>query len=133
MPELALPDWLPAAALGLVLVASLARGLALRTRGVKAYGFGFKPEVQQAAERFWTIAVGLVAATALISWLAPHWEKALGRPDWSLSALQRWLAAFALIAGAVIVLAGQQAMGASWWFAGCFACPAIRSLSGCSP
>lgn len=114
MPNFILPNWLPAGALGLVLVASLARGLVQRGAGIKCYGFGFKPEVQQVAERFWKAAVVLVTAAALIAWLAPHWEAAQGRPDWSHATTQRWLAAFALISGVLIVLAGQHAMGASW-------------------
>lgn len=114
MSDVVPPQWLPAGALGLVLLSSVARGLISRATGVQSYGFGFKPEIQQIAERFWKLAVALVAASAVIAWLAPHWEPALGRPGWPYSTPQLWVAACALIVGMLIVLAGQQSMGASW-------------------
>lgn len=114
MTDLLLPNWLPAGALALVLTASVVRGLVLRSAGVETYGFGFKPEIQKVAERFWKAAVLLVAGAALIAWLAPHWEAALGRPEWSHTPRQGWIAASMLMIGALIVLVGQQSMGASW-------------------
>jgi protein-S-isoprenylcysteine O-methyltransferase Ste14 len=114
MPDFALPYALPAAALAVVMLASIARGLALRARGVLAYGFSFRPEIQKAAERFWKLAVILVAAATFVACFAPEWEPALGRPDWSYTVLQRWIAGAILLIGAVFVLAGQHAMGASW-------------------
>lgn len=114
MADFVPPQWLPAAALGLVLLSSVVRALISRAAGVQSYGFGFRPEIQQVAERFWKLAVLLVAASALIAWLAPHWERALGRPAWSCSTPQHWIASCALIVGMLIVLAGQHSMGASW-------------------
>ena len=97
MSDVGPPQWLPAGALGLVLLSSVARGLISRATGVQSYGFGFKPEIQQVAERFWQLAVALVASSALIAWLAPHWGPALGRPAWSYSTPQHWLASCALM------------------------------------
>ena len=114
MSDVVPPPWLPAGALGLVLLSSVVRGLISRAAGVQSYGFGFRPEIQQVAERFWKVAVALVAASALIAWLAPQWEPALGRPDWSQTHPLRWIASLVLIVGALTVLAGQQLMGASW-------------------
>lgn len=114
MSDFILPNWLPAGALGVVLFASFARGLVLCAKGVASYGFGFKPELQQVAERFWKAAVVLVAASALIAWLAPQWEPALGRPGWSHDTPLQWIAGLILIVGALIVVASQQSMGASW-------------------
>jgi protein-S-isoprenylcysteine O-methyltransferase Ste14 len=105
---------MPAATLAVVFLASIVRGLTMRAQGVKAYGFGFKSKIQSAAERFWTAAVVLIGASALIAWLAPQWENTLGRPTWSHGTDQRWAAAAALTIGALIVLAGQQTMGPSW-------------------
>lgn len=112
MPDL--PSWLPAASLVLLLTASVARGVALRRQGVQSYGFGHNSNVQGVAERFWKLAVGLLAACALIAWLAPQWETSLGRPSWSYDERLRWAGAAFQIIGVLIVLAGQQAMGLSW-------------------
>lgn len=114
MTDFLLPDWLPAGALTLVMAASVVRGLVLRSAGITSYGFGFKPEIQRVAEKFWKAAVLLVAAAALIAWLAPQWEAVLGRPEWSRTLHQQWIAGCMTILGVLIVLAGQQAMGASW-------------------
>lgn len=114
MSDVVPPQWLPAGALGLVLLSSVARGLISRAAGVQSYGFGFRPETQQVAERFWKVAVVSVAASALIAWLAPHWEPALGRPDWSQIPPLRWIASLVLIVGTLIVVAGQQSMGGYW-------------------
>lgn len=109
-----LPAWLPAATFGIVMAASVMRGLMLRSRGVEAYGFSYRSSIQQATERFWKLAVALIASAILIGWFAPQWEQALGRPAWASAAATRWLAALLLLGGGLIVLAGQQAMGASW-------------------
>lgn len=108
------PLWLPAACIALVLLASLVRGLMLRRAGVRAYGFGHKDHVQAVAERFWKLAVALLAGAVLIAWLAPAWEPALGRPAWSAWPVLRWLAAGIFVVSVVLILAAQATMGASW-------------------
>jgi len=108
------PHWLPVATLGVVLAASVWRGVALRQAGVRAYSFDHKGAIQRVAERFWKLAVALLAAAALIAWLAPGIEPALGRPVWSEAPALRWTATGLLALSALVVLGAQAAMGASW-------------------
>jgi protein-S-isoprenylcysteine O-methyltransferase Ste14 len=58
--------------------------------------------------------VGLLAAAALIAWLAPGIEPALGRPAWSDTPALRWIAAAVMALSTILILAAQAAMGASW-------------------
>jgi protein-S-isoprenylcysteine O-methyltransferase Ste14 len=86
----------------------------LRRAGVRAYGFDHKGAIQAVAERFWKLAVALLAAAALIAWLAPGIELSLGRPDWSETPALRWIAAGVMLLATLLILVAQAAMGASW-------------------
>jgi protein-S-isoprenylcysteine O-methyltransferase Ste14 len=90
------------------------RGLLLRRAGVRAYGFDHNGAIQAVAERFWKLAVALLAAAALIAWLAPGIEPALGRPDWSMTPPLRWIAAGMMLLATLLIFAAQATMGASW-------------------
>jgi protein-S-isoprenylcysteine O-methyltransferase Ste14 len=108
------PLWFPVACLAVVLAASVLRGVMLRRAGVRAYGFDHKGAIQAVAERFWKLAVALLAAAALIAWLASGIEPSLGRPDWSETPALRWIAAGVMALSTLLILAAQAAMGASW-------------------
>ena len=108
------PLWFPAACLAVVLAASVLRGVMLRRAGVRAYGFDHKGAIQAVSERFWKLAVGLLAAAALIAWLEPEIEPTLGRPAWSDMPTLRWIAAGVIALSTLLILAAQAAMGASW-------------------
>lgn len=108
------PLWFPVACLAVVLAASALRGVMLRRIGVRAYGFDHEGAIQAVAERFWKLAVALLVAAALLAWLAPEIEPALGRPDWSQAPPLRWIAAGVLAISTLLILAAQAAMGASW-------------------
>jgi protein-S-isoprenylcysteine O-methyltransferase Ste14 len=109
------PDWMPFAVLTFIIAWSALRvWLVARQSGVSAYGFGRHAAIQGVAERLWRLAVLSALALALVAWLAPAWEAALGRPDWALAAPLRWLSA-ALFVGAILIIAvAQIQMGASW-------------------
>jgi protein-S-isoprenylcysteine O-methyltransferase Ste14 len=97
-----------------VLAASVLRGVMLRRAGIRAYAFDHKGAIQAVAERFWKLAVALLAAAALIAWMAPGIEPALGRPVWSDTPALRWIAAGTMFLATLLILAAQAAMGASW-------------------
>jgi protein-S-isoprenylcysteine O-methyltransferase Ste14 len=86
----------------------------LRRAGIRAYAFDHKGAIQAVAERFWKLAVALLAAATLIAWLAPGVEPALGRPAWSDTPELRWIAAAVMALSTMLILAAQAAMGASW-------------------
>ena len=108
------PLWFPVASLAVVLAASVLRGFMLRRAGVRAYGFDHKGAIQAVAERFWKLTVALLAAAALIAWLAPGIEPALGRPAWSETPALRWIAMGVMLLATLLILAAQGSMGASW-------------------
>jgi protein-S-isoprenylcysteine O-methyltransferase Ste14 len=108
------PLWFPVACLAVVFTASVLRGVFLRRAGVRTYGFDHKGAIQAVAERFWKLAVALLAEAALIAWLAPDLELQLGRPSWSESSALRWVAVGVLAISTLLILAAQGAMGASW-------------------
>lgn len=108
------PLWFPVACLVVVLVASALRGLKLRRAGIRAYGFDHNGAIQAVAERFWKLAVALLATAALIAWLAPEIEVYFGKPAWSETPALRWIAAGVLAFSMLLILAAQAAMGASW-------------------
>lgn len=108
------PSWLPVACLTLVLFASAARGVRLRTLGVRVYGFDHDASLQSIAERFWKVAVGLLATAMAVSWIAPELEVHLGHPAWSAAPALRWLATGVITSATALILAAQAAMGSSW-------------------
>jgi len=85
-----------------------------RDHKVKAFSFGRHAEIQGVAERHWKLVVFASLAAALIAWLAPSWEAALGMPAWAGSAVLRWPAALLFAASVLIVAVAQIQMGASW-------------------
>jgi protein-S-isoprenylcysteine O-methyltransferase Ste14 len=109
------PLWLPLAAILAVIGVSAFRIWSVeRANGVKAFSFGRHAAIQGVAERNWKLAVLLALAFAAMAWLAPDWEPAIGRPDWSETAWLKWTSAI-LFAGAVALIAlAQIQMGASW-------------------
>ena len=109
------PLWLPLAAILAVIGVSAFRIWSVeRANGVKAFSFGRHAAIQGVAERNWKLAVLLALAFASMAWLAPDWEPAIGRPDWSETAWLKWTSAI-LFAGAVALIAlAQIQMGASW-------------------
>jgi protein-S-isoprenylcysteine O-methyltransferase Ste14 len=109
-----LPLWFPVASLLLVVAASILRGLLLQASGVPSYGFGHNRPIQSVAERFWSIAVALLAVAALTAWLAPQLEIHLGRPAWSDTPSLRWIAAGLMTVCTALIIAAQATMGASW-------------------
>jgi protein-S-isoprenylcysteine O-methyltransferase Ste14 len=109
-----LPLWFPVASLLLVVAASIFRGLLLQATGVPSYGFGHNRPIQSVAERFWSIAVAMLAVAALTAWLAPQLEIHLGRPAWSDTPSLRWIAAGLMTVCTALIIAAQATMGASW-------------------
>jgi protein-S-isoprenylcysteine O-methyltransferase Ste14 len=109
-----LPLWFPVASLLLVVTASILRGLILQATGVPSYGFGHNRPIQSVAERFWSIAVAMLAVAALTAWLAPQLEIHLGRPAWSGTPSLRWIAAGLMTLCTALIIAAQATMGASW-------------------
>lgn len=108
------PAWLPFAALAFIVAASAARVWAVeRAHNVKAFSFGRHATIQSLAERHWKLAVALAFALALLAWLAPEWEAALGRVQIQLSWL-RWAASALFAISALIIVVAQIQMGASW-------------------
>lgn len=109
------PNWLPLAALVLILLASAARVWSVRRRyNVVAFSFGRAPAIQSLAERNWKLAVVCALAFAVLAWLAPNWEPMLGKPPWADSAALKWTAAALFAACALTILVAQVQMGASW-------------------
>jgi len=107
--------WLPLAALLAIVVLSALRVWQVgRAHGVKAFSFGRHAEIQGVAERHWKLVVFASFAAALMAWLAPSWEAALGMPAWAGGAVLRWLAAVLFAASVLIVAVAQIQMGASW-------------------
>ena len=109
-----LPLWFPAACLLLVLAASILRAALLRVSGIRTYGFAHNRSIQSVAEHFWSIAVALLVVAALTAWLVPEIEIHLGRPAWSDTQAQRWIAAGVMTGCTALIIAAQAAMGASW-------------------
>lgn len=109
------PSWLPLAALLAIVVVSGLRVLTVeRVHGVKAFSFGRHAPIQNVAERNWKLATVLALAFAVIAWLTPAWEIALGRPAWAATDILRWSAA-AVFTGSVLLIAiAQIQMGGSW-------------------
>ncbi len=109
------PPWLPLAAILLVIAISAARVLTVRRlHGVQAFSFGRAPAIQSLAERNWKIAVAAGLTFAVIAWLAPDWERALGRPAWAETSALKPIAAILFAASALVIFAAQAQMGASW-------------------
>ena len=109
------PPWIPFAVLILIIAMSALRlWLVNRQTGVRAYGFGRHAAIQGVAERLWRLAVLGALALSVVTWLAPDFEAALGRPDWALFAPLRWLSAALFVAALAIIAIAQIQMGASW-------------------
>jgi len=109
------PSWLPAAALGVIVTASALRMVDVaRRHGVRAYGFDQDAQVQGVTAIQFRIGVIGILACALLVWLAPEAVSVLGQPAWAEAPLLRWTAAGLLTASAVLVVAAQIQMGASW-------------------
>lgn len=109
------PAWLPLAALLTIIAVSALRVRGVeRAHGVKAFSFGRHAPIQNVAERNWKLATILALAFAVLTWLAPQWEYALGQPAWADSAALRWIAASVFAASAFIIAIAQIQMGASW-------------------
>lgn len=109
------PDFLPFAVLIAIIAFSAIRVLTVsRKAGLKAYDFGRHAEIQKFAEGIWKVIVAGAIAAALVAWLAPSFETALGRPDWSRHVLLEWLAAAILVASALLIFIAQVQMGISW-------------------
>lgn len=107
--------WLPLAALLAIIVLSALRVWRVgRAHGVKAFSFGRHAEIQGVAEWHWKLVVFASLAAALLAWLAPSWEAALGMPAWAGGAVLRWLAAVLFVASALLIAVAQIQMGASW-------------------
>ena len=58
--------------------------------------------------------MALLATAALAAWLVPGIEVHLGRPAWSDTQAQRWIAAGVMTVSTAFIIAAQAAMGASW-------------------
>lgn len=109
------PAWLPLAAILAVIAVSALRLLSVQlSHRVKAYGFGRHADIQRVAERNWRIAVAATLVFALIAWLKPDVELALGRPDWAGSGVLHWLAAGLFVVCFLVIGIAQIQMGASW-------------------
>lgn len=109
------PSWLPLASLLIIIALSALRVRRVaRDHNVKAFSFGRHAEIQGVAERHWKLVVLASLAAALIAWLAPTWEAALGMHVWAGGAALRWIAAFLFVASVAIVAVAQMQMGASW-------------------
>lgn len=109
------PLWLPLAAILAIIGVSAFRVWSVeRQRGVKAFSFGRHAAIQSVAERNWKLAVVLALAFATIAWLAPDWERALGRPDWGDVAPLRWVSAIFFVGAVALIACAQIQMGASW-------------------
>lgn len=109
------PALLPLASLLVIIAVSALRVFGVeRAHGVKAFSFGRHAAIQNVAERNWKIAVALALAFATIAWLAPDWERALGRPDWSGTAALKWASAILFAVAVVVIALAQIQMGASW-------------------
>lgn len=108
------PAWLPLAALALIVAASAARVWAVeRAYNVKAFSFGRHAPIQNLAERHWKLAVVTAFGVAALAWLAPEWETWLGLAPFAQPAL-RWIATGLFAASALLIVAAQIQMGASW-------------------
>ncbi|MBK6705644.1 MAG: hypothetical protein IPG56_19020 [Caulobacteraceae bacterium] len=109
------PTWLPLAAILAIIAVSALRAWSVeRAHGVKAFSFGRHAAVQSVAERNWKLAVLLALTFATMAWLAPDWERALGRPAWSDAAALKWASAIAFISAVALIALAQFQMGASW-------------------
>ncbi|UPT63391.1 MAG: isoprenylcysteine carboxylmethyltransferase family protein [Hyphomonadaceae bacterium JAD_PAG50586_4] len=109
------PAWLPLAALSLIVVASALRVWSVaRAEGIKAFDFGRARSIQVVAERNWKVSVCAALGLALLAWLAPEWERSLGRPEWSTAPSLRWISALLFSASAAVIVVAQLQMGASW-------------------
>jgi len=109
------PSWLPLAALLAIIAVSALRLFSVeRTHDVKAFSFGRHAPIQRVAERNWKLAAGLALASAAVAWLAPGWETALGRPDWTNAAALKWGSALLFLISVLIIATAQLQMGASW-------------------
>ena len=109
------PPWLPLAALLAIVLVSALRMLSVeRAHGVKAFSFGRHAPIQNVAERNWKLATMLALAFAVIAWLAPAWEIALGRPAWAGSEMLRWGSAALFVGSVLLIAVAQIQMGASW-------------------
>jgi len=110
-----LPLWLPLAAILTIVGVSAMRAWSVeRQHGVKAFSFGRHATIQSVAERNWKLAVVLALAFATIAWLAPDWERALGRPDWANAAALKWASAILFVGAVALIAYAQIQMGASW-------------------
>lgn len=109
------PAWLPLAAILAIIAVSALRARSVeRAHGVKAFSFGRHAAIQSVAERNWKLAVLLALTFATMAWLAPDWERALGRPAWSDAAALKWASAIAFISAVALIALAQIQMGASW-------------------
>lgn len=109
------PLWLPlVAVLAIIGVSALRLRSVERAHGVKAFSFGRHAAIQGLAERNWKFAVVLAVAFAAVAWLAPDWERALGRPDWAEAAALKWASAILCVGAVVLIASAQIQMGASW-------------------
>ena len=110
-----LPNWLPAAAIGVIVVASAIRMLDVaRRHGVRAYGFDQDAHVQGVTALLFRIGVVGVIACAGLAWHSPATAVALGQPEWAAAPVLRWTAAALLVGSPALVVAAQVQMGASW-------------------
>lgn len=109
------PDWLPLAALLAIIGLSAWRVRQVaRKHGVTAFAFTRHAAIQSVAERHWKMAVFAALATTALTWLAPNWDTALGRPDWATLPTLRWFSALIFIASVALIAVAQIQMGASW-------------------
>lgn len=109
------PTWTPFAVLSLIIALSALRlWMVSRQPDVHAYGFGRHAAIQGVAEGLWRLAVVSALAVSIVTWLAPDWEGALGRPDWTAWLALRWVSATLFAAALAIIAIAQMQMGASW-------------------
>lgn len=109
------PPWTPFTVLSLIVALSAIRAwLVSRRTGVRSYGFGRHAAIQGVAERLWRLAVLGALVLSVLTWLAPDWETAIGRPGWATWAPLRSVSAALFIAALAIIAIAQMQMGASW-------------------
>jgi protein-S-isoprenylcysteine O-methyltransferase Ste14 len=109
------PLWLPLAAIVTIIGVSALRAWSVeRQQGVKAFSFGRHAAIQGVAERNWKLAVILALTFATVAWVAPDWERALGRPDWGNAAAVKWTSAIVFVGAVTLIAFAQIQMGVSW-------------------
>jgi|CXWL01.1.fsa_nt_gi protein-S-isoprenylcysteine O-methyltransferase Ste14 len=108
------PAWLPLAALVFILAASALRVWSVARGGIEAFDFGRARSIQVVAERNWKVSVCAALGLALLAWLAPEWERSLGRPEWSSASYLRLTSAVLFVASAAVIVVAQLQMGAPW-------------------